>query len=226
MVRSVLPSGLPLIVVNDGSTDDTAQQLACFAQHPQVTLTGYSTNRGKGMALRTGFACAAAAGYTHVLTLDADGQHTAGDIPAFFTVCEAQPHTLLIGTRNLHQENMPAKNTFANRFSNFWFAVQTGRRLSDTQTGFRLYPLEHMLHRHWICRRYESELEFLVRLAWRGVRMVEIPIQVYYPPQEERVSHFRTKDFVRISLLNTVLTLTALLYGYPSLGIRKLAGKW
>lgn len=224
VVNAVLPYGLPVIVVNDGSTDSTTQELAAFDTNPDVTILNYSPNRGKGMALRTGFACAWKQQYTHALTLDSDGQHFATDIPAFLTPLAQHPKALLVGCRNLHQENMPSKNTFANKFSNFWFAVQTGRHLSDTQTGYRMYPLAKTQRIHWCCTRYESELEMLVRLTWRGVKPVEVPINVYYPPNGERVTHFRTKDFVRISILNTVLTIAAIVYGYPSMLIHKIIG--
>ena len=113
-------------------------------------------------------------------------------------------------------ENMPSKNTFANRFSNFWYKVETGQELSDTQSGFRLYPLEKLQNIHFITRRYEFEVEIIVRAAWRGVNVENVPIKVYYPPVEERVSHFRPlHDFTRISILNTALVLYALLLYYP-----------
>jgi hypothetical protein len=112
---------------------------------------------------------------------------------------------------------MPKKNSFANKFSNFWFALQTGQKLPDTQTGYRLYPLEKMKHIRPFTSRYEAELEILVRCAWRGIKLVSIPIQVYYAPEEKRVSHFRPGiDFLRISLLNTLFTILAIIYGYPA----------
>ena len=101
--------------------------------------------------------------------------------------------------------------------------MQTARRLPDTQTGFRVYPLKKIGRHNPLNNRYEAELEILVRCAWRNVKIKSCPINVYYPPQEERVSHFRpTADFARISVLNTVLCLLAVVYGYPSMGIRKL----
>lgn len=132
------------------------------------------------------------------------------------------PDALLMGSRGLKQDNMPQKNTFANKFSNFWFTVQTGRRLPDTQTGYRLYPLRKMGDMRLITTRYEGELELLVRSAWRNIEIRPIPIRVYYPPAEERVTHFRPlQDFTRISILNTFFCFAAILYGYPSMLIRK-----
>jgi hypothetical protein len=113
---------------------------------------------------------------------------------------------------------MPAKNSFANKFSNFWFTVQTAYRLRDTQNGFRLYPLSAMKGLHPLSSRYEAELEMLVRAAWKGIRIIPVPTLVYYPLEGERISHFRPgMDFFRISVLNTLLTLLAIVYGYPSM---------
>ena len=111
---------------------------------------------------------------------------------------------------------MPGGNTFANRFSNFWFTIQTGIRLPDTQTGFRLYPLKRLSGTRFVTSRYEAELELLVFAAWAGVELVSVPVRVFYPSQEERVTHFRpVADFARISVLNTVLCFLAVVYGWP-----------
>jgi uncharacterized protein (DUF2062 family) len=117
---------------------------------------------------------------------------------------------------------MPGKNTFANKFSNFWFTLETGIRLSDTQSGFRLYPLHKLKGLRFFTTKYEFELEVIVQAAWRNIQVVNIPVKVYYPPRGERVSHFRPlHDFTRISLLNTVLVLVAFLWYWP----RKLINK-
>lgn len=121
---------------------------------------------------------------------------------------------------------MPGGNTFANRFSNFWFRVQTGIDFPDTQSGFRLYPIQRMRKMHIYTHRYESELEMLVRAAWEGIPLRAIPIEVYYAPAGERVTHFRPfRDFARISVLNTVFVFGALLYGYPKMLYRRLMRK-
>ena len=114
-------------------------------------------------------------------------------------------------------------SNFANKFSNFWFYVQTGKALEDTQTGYRLYPLHKLYGVGLLTSRYEAELELLVFASWHGVELVSIPVNVYYPPREERVSHFRPgKDFARISVLNTVLCFLAVVYGLPLRLGRKL----
>ena len=202
-----------IFVVNDGSTDRTAEVLASTEG---IRTIAYARNRGKGYALRRGLRAAREAGFRYALTIDSDGQHYPDDIARFIERIERRPDTLLIGARNLTADNMPARNTFANRFSNFWYLVETGRRLEDTQSGFRLYPLRRLGRLRSLCSRYEFEAEVIVRAAWRGVEVENIPVRVYYAPDGERVSHFRPlRDFTRISLLNSVLVLEALLFYYP-----------
>ena len=137
---------------------------------------------------------------------------------------EKEPDTLLVGARNLTSDNMPGKNTFANKFSNFWFKLETGVKLQDTQSGYRLYPLHKInVQRFYYTAKYEFELEALVFAVWGGTTVRNIPIHVYYPPQEERVSHFRPfRDFTRISILNTFLVFITFLWIYPRNFFRKL----
>ena len=121
-----------------------------------------------------------------------------------------------MGQRNLDGVERTKGSTFANGFSNFWFFIQTGQRMPDTQSGYRLYPLKKLHGLSLLTDKYEAEFELLVFPSWHGVELVSIPIDVYYPPKEERVSHFRAgKDFARISILNTVLCVLALIYGLP-----------
>ena len=214
VLKSVLQYTENLIVVNDGSTDGT---LDALKKNSEITLVSYEKNRGKGYALQQGFRKAAEMGFTHAVTMDADGQHLATDIATLVQVSEKQPDALIIGARKFDNPNMPRGNIFANNFSNFWFMVQTGKRLPDTQTGFRVYPLQKIGKMRLFTNRYEAELEMLVRSAWRNIPIISQPINVYYPPIEERHSHFRGgKDFFRISVLNTVLCFWAVVYGYPS----------
>lgn len=202
-----------IIVVNDGSTDGTTEVLKAASG---ITLVELDSNRGKGAALKAGFRKALERGFAYAITIDADGQHLPSDIPAFLQANIDNPGALILGARNLKDVERSKGSSFANKFSNFWFTVQTLRHVPDTQTGYRLYPLKKL---HGLClltSRYEAELELLVFSAWHGVKLVSIPINVYYPPREERVSHFRpAKDFTRISILNTVLCLLALVYGLP-----------
>jgi 1-acyl-sn-glycerol-3-phosphate acyltransferase len=201
-----------VIVVNDGSTDDTSAILSELVS--TITLVSYPKNRGKGHALVTGFRKAMEMGFTHAVTIDADGQHFADDIPLLVEQMEHHPDAIIVGCRNLTEENMPRQNTFANKFSNFWFRLQTGINLPDTQSGFRIYPLASLKGLNLITSRYEAELELLVFAAWAGVPILSTNVRVYYPPAEERVSHFRpVYDFFRISVLNTILCIVALFHG-------------
>lgn len=211
-----------VIVVVDGSTDETICELSrlqndnSVLNDSQMEVIHLEHNHGKGDALKIGFERAIEEGFLYALTLDGDGQHFPEDIPLLVDKELQNPGSLVVGSRVLVQDNMPRKNTFANRFSNFWFCLQTGLRLPDTQSGMRIYPLNNMGHFQWMTSRYESELELLVFAAWRNVPIYNVPIRVYYPPREERVSHFRPAyDFTRISILNTLLCLMALFYGLP-----------
>lgn len=210
-----------ILVINDGSTDETPAILHGMGQ---LNVLHHTTNQGKGAALKHGLSLAKAGGYRYAITIDSDGQHFASDIPSFIEAVEQDPEALLVGARNLTADNMPGKNTFANKFSNFWYKLETGIALDDTQSGYRLYPLDAIqTDRFWYTTKYEFELEIIVFAAWRGVTVKNIPIHVYYPPQEERVSHFRPlRDFTRISILNTLLVLITFLWIKPRNFFQKL----
>lgn len=209
-----------IFVVNDGSTDNTTAVLESIEG---INVISYMPNRGKGHALQCGLNKARKCGFDYCITLDADGQHYPSEIPKFIEAVGTNPGSLIIGARNLNAENMPGKNTFANKFSNFWFKVETWQTLHDTQSGFRLYPLKEIEKIKLFTGMYEFELEIIVKAAWRGIKVMNIPIKVYYPPAGERVSHFKPlRDFTRISLLNTFLVLVALLWYYPKKFITSL----
>jgi len=202
-----------IIVVNDGSTDETKEVLSTF---PGVNKINLEKNKGKGWAIRQGFRRAQELGFRYAITIDADGQHFASDIPAFLDKIAISGDGLIVGARNMDQASVPGKSSFGNRFSNFWFRLETGIRCPDTQSGFRLYPLQTMTGMRFFTRKYEFEIEVLVRAAWAGISVESVPVSVYYPPPSERVSHFRPfKDFTRISLLNSVLVILAFFYIKP-----------
>lgn len=214
-----------VIVVDDGSNDGTAALLdkATGSERPEKVLT-HPKNCGKGAALKTGLTYARQQGFRYAVTVDADGQHRADDIPALLKAVEEEPDALAIGSRGLQHENMPAKSTFANRFSNFWFALQTLQRLPDTQSGLRIYPLRRLHGLRWMSARYEAELTLLVFSAWAGVKLLPVPVSVYYPPRDQRVTHFRPgRDFTRISVLNTLLCFLMVVYGWPRIFCRQIA---
>lgn len=214
-----------VFVVDDGSNDGTAALLdkATGSERPEKVLT-HPKNCGKGAALKTGLTYARQQGFRYAVTVDADGQHRADDIPALLKAVEEEPDALVIGSRGLQHENMPAKSTFANRFSNFWFALQTLQRLPDTQSGLRVYPLRCLHGLRWMSARYEAELTLLVFSAWAGVKLLPVPVSVYYPPRDQRVTHFRPgRDFTRISVLNTLLCFLMVVYGWPRIFCRQIA---
>lgn len=212
-----------IIVVNDGSVDKTEELVRSFSF---VKLISYPKNVGKGWALRKAFAYATELGYQFAITIDSDGQHFAKDLPAFMTRLESTRDAIIIGSRNMEQSSVPGKSSFGYKFSNFWFKVETGIDCPDTQSGYRLYPLLLLKDINFITRKYEFEIEVLVRAAWKGVGVDSIPVSVYYPPRELRVSHFRPfKDFTRISILNTFLVIITFLYIKPRDFFRMLLDK-
>lgn len=228
VIDSLLPysENYDIIVVNDGSTDKSALLLARYGLKLMVVHNVF--NRGKGYSLRAGFKEALRQKYDNAITIDSDGQHLASDIPLFIEAAIKTPGALVMGSRDMEQEGVPGKSSFGNKFSNFWFWFETGIRLPDTQTGFRLYPLTEIKKMRFFTTGFETEIELLVRLAWRNVPIVPVKINVIYD-KKERVSHFRPfMDFTRISLLNIVLVIFTLLYHLPKrlFGLLKKKGLW
>lgn len=201
-----------IIVINDGSTDSTVEILESY---PQILTINLPENKGKGNALKTGFRKAEENGFDFAITIDSDGQHYPDDIPAFVEALLSEKQAvLLIGNRNMSQDGIPKKSSFGNRFSNFWFWFETGIKLEDTQSGYRLYPL-HKIPKKYYTPKFEFEIEIIVRTAWRHIPVKNVPVKVLYDPAE-RVSHFRPfRDFTRISILNTILVAITLVYIIP-----------
>jgi len=202
-----------VIVINDGSTDDTASILATYGE--KINVLTNEINKGKGFSLRRGFMEAIRLGYKNAISIDSDGQHLPSDIPLFIETALENPGALLMGSRNMMQEGVPGKSSFGNKFSNFWFKFETGLTLPDTQTGFRLYPLDPIKKVRLFTSKFETEIEVIVKLAWRDVKIIPINIHVIYD-SNERVTHFRPfRDFTRISVLNTYFVILTLLYYLP-----------
>lgn len=213
VITSILEYTDQVIVVNDGSTDSTP---ALLKQFSKIKVVSYLPNKGKGYALRAGFREAVQAGYEYAISIDSDGQHFAEDLPKFLKKLEDHPKAIIIGARNMDQSSVPGKSSFGNKFSNFWFHFETGLKMSDTQSGYRLYPVKLLNDVRFLTRKFEFEIEVLVTSSWRGIEIEEVPVRVFYAEKEKRVSHFRPfKDFTRISILNTVLVTIALLYIKP-----------
>ena len=224
VVRRVEAITRDIIVVDDGCTDNTLALLQQLDVPPHIVT--YKPNRGKGHALVQGFKKAMQLGWDYVITLDSDGQHFPEDLPKLVAAWTQHKDALIVGERGTGHLNMPRGNTMANKFSNFWFTLQTGIQLNDTQTGFRLYPLKRLRWLGITTSRYEAELEMLVFAAWHGIEIVPVKVRVYYPPQGERVTHFRPwADFGRISLLNVALCFGAVVYGWPMRLYRKIKNR-
>lgn len=224
VIDGVLEYTNNIIIINDGATDSTAQILENYTQ---LALIKVEQNTGKGHALRLGFKKAISLDYHYAITIDSDGQHFPEDIKVFIDTLEdaVNKDLLLIGARNMDQEGVPGKSSFGNKFSNFWFWFETGIKLTDTQSGFRLYPLNAIKKLKFYTNKFEFEIEVIVKAAWNDVLVQNVPIQVLYD-ENERVSHFRPfKDFTRISILNTWLVLITIFYIKPRKLFRKLKNK-
>jgi glycosyltransferase involved in cell wall biosynthesis len=191
----------PVIVVDDGS-------FVPVAGLPDCTRLRLERNGGKAAALRTGLQRARELGFTHAITMDADGQHFASDVSKFLAAAQARPGALIVGVRDFYAARMPAARRRCNSVSTFWFRVQTGVRLGDTQCGFRCYPLSLVQCLTARSERYAFELEFLVRAAWVGTPIVPVPVQCFYQPEHLRDSQFRpVADLTRIASMNIGLLL-------------------
>jgi len=224
VVTDVLDYCEDVYVINDGSTDETLSVLEKYKE--SIKCISYKNNQGKGNALLLGFRNAFEDGFKHAITIDSDGQHFASDLPVFLEKLKEEKEAILIGARKLNQKNLSKGSNFANKFSNFWFKIETGISLPDTQSGYRLYPLSPIYKRKFFSKKYEFEIEIIVRLSWKGYKVRSVPIDVFYPTRDKRVSHFRPfKDFFRISVLNTVLVFLGLLYFLPKNMVRKYKNK-
>ena len=202
-----------VIVVNDGSVDSTESILETYKN--KVIVLGYKANVGKGNALKLGFKKAIELGFESAITIDSDGQHFPDDIPVFLKASKENPGCLLMGSRDMTHETIPGKSSFGNKFSNFWFKLETGIELPDTQTGYRLYPLAPLKKLKLFTSKFEMEIEVIVKLAWKDVKILPVNVKVIYD-YDERVSHFRPlNDFTRISILNTYFVILTFAYYLP-----------
>lgn len=210
VVEGLLAQGLPVLVVDDGSTEDVLESLRGL---PVQTLR-HSVNQGKGAALLLAGQWAREQGYEAIISVDADGQHHPEDAPRLWDVAQRQWPAVVIGRRNLDGPNVPRSSRYGRTFSNFWVRLESGRRLDDTQSGFRVYPVSLLAPERFLTRRYTFEVEVLVRAAWTGLPIVEQPISVTYQHGKARISHFRAgRDNFRLSLLHSFLLFRSLVPG-------------
>ena len=195
-LRRVWPAGDDIVVVDDGSSDGTGD----VAAEAGAVVVRHQRNRGKGAALRTGLARAWQRGATHAVTLDADGQHPPAEARRLATI-EGADQAIVLGVRDLVAAGAPLANQRSNGISNFWLSRFTGQSLLDTQCGLRRYPLPDTLALGGQSLGFGYEAEIVLRAARAGIPLMQQPIRVVYPPDDERRSHFRVvRDPARIVL--------------------------
>jgi len=193
-----------VLVVDDGSTEDIAAAL----QGLDVKITRHDRNRGKGHAILTAARYASQHNKTHILTIDADGQHYPEQIPDFLKASAEQPGAVIIGVRDFQDSSAPLSSRFGRAFGNFWVKIQTGCKVHDIQSGYRVYPVAVLNSLRYMFHTYAFEDEVVVRACWAGVSVREIPVKVFYAAREDRVSHFhKFRENVRLTILNTCLTI-------------------
>ena len=204
-------AAFPVIVVDDGSTDQTP---AVLAGESGITLVTMKDNQGKAAALKAGFAKAQELEFTHAITIDADGQHPVAALADFAAACRKAPDGFIIGVRDLKAARAPFARRLSNALSTFWFRFETGVRLGDTQCGFRVYPLGLVRGLKVESDRYAFELEIMVKAAWAGIPLVPQPVAVDYEAPTSRLSHFHPlRDFLRISRVHSRLSGQAIWTG-------------
>ena len=228
-VRAARAHWNPVWVVVDGSTDETPRGLAeMAAADPGLKLIVLPVNSGKGAAVLLGLQQARAAGFTHALTMDSDGQHPAELIPEFMQASQRRPETMVLG-RPVFDASAPLLRVRGRRVSNWWTNLETlGAGIDDSLYGFRVYPIEPLIavmrRQPWM-RRFDFDTEAVVRLAWRGVKPVNIDAPVKYLSAEEGgVSHFNyLRDNVLLTWMHTRLMVEFVLR-LPGLLLRRFRG--
>ncbi len=213
----VIKTQFPVLIVDDGSETAVTNVLYSYEvrealEEGRVRVVRFEKNRGKGAALQYAIDDLVSRGFTHMFSVDGDGQHLAREIPKLVEIAKQNPWALVIGNRRLKSKTVPKISKFGRKFSNFWVAYQTGLQIHDSQSGFRLYPLFPLQTMKFATVKYDFEIEVLIRLMWRGVQVFETDIDVLYPEGKERVSHFhKFWDNARISALNTVLVVISMM---------------
>jgi glycosyltransferase involved in cell wall biosynthesis len=225
-IREALDRWAPVWVVIDGSTDESVQGLlAMAANEPGLRVFVLPENRGKGAAVLFGLREARNLGFTHALTMDSDGQHPAERIQAFMQASMASPGAMVLG-RPVFDSSAPSLRVRGRRISNWWANLETlWAGIDDSLYGFRVYPIEALIavmQRQLWMRRFDFDVEAVVRLCWRGVRPINLAAPVrYFRPEEGGVSHF---NYGRDNVLLTWMHFR-LFWGFilrlPSLSVRR-----
>ena len=228
VVEQVLAQQLPCILVNDGSDAVCTQVLrALVKQWPQqITLVEHEVNQGKGAAVSTGLRTAYAAGYTHALQVDADGQHELADIPHFLAIAQAYPEVIVCGYP-IYDASVPKGRLYGRYLTHIWVWINTlSLRIKDSMCGFRVYPLSRMmplLSGQTRSLRMGWDTEILVRADWTSIPIINVATRVHYP--QNGISHFQgVRDNVLISRMHARLFFGMLLRS-PWLAVRSLTDK-
>jgi glycosyltransferase involved in cell wall biosynthesis len=192
-----------VVVIDDGSTDTN---IASLLTDMNIVVLKHEKNLGKGQAILTASRYIEAHGGSHMITIDADGQHFPGDIEKFIPVIEESEPCIIIGCRDFTSETIPRKSRFGRKFANFWLRLETGVYIDDCQSGFRCYPVQYLNQMKFKGAHYDFEAEVLAKAVWAGLQLKTVEIDVHYPKPEDRVSSFRPLlDNVRISLVHSML---------------------
>jgi glycosyltransferase involved in cell wall biosynthesis len=196
VIQDALKYNYTLVVVDDGSDSKIKVK-------DNVTLVTHHKNMGKGEAIISGAKKAKELGFEYFVTMDADKQHLASEIDKLIQAYE--PNSIVIGNRDFEHDNVPKSSKFGRKFSNFWVKLETFKTLGDTQSGFRLYPVS-ILDLNIKNKRFDFEIEVLALHSYKGCNIIDVETACYYPPRNERVTHFdKVKDNIRLSLIHTKL---------------------
>jgi glycosyltransferase involved in cell wall biosynthesis len=204
VASKAVKTGYNVLVINDGSTDKTKT----IIEGLPVFKVEHLTNKGKGSAILTAAKWASGNNYTHIITIDADGQHTPSEIPKFITQVKKNPLSIIVGTRNFSGTDVPTKSRFGRKFSNFWLKVACGTTVPDSQSGFRSYPVDALLKLKLNETGYNFEIEVLAKAVWAGLPLESVDISVHYSEATKKASHFNLLfDNIRISKTYSKLVL-------------------
>ena len=219
IATEITAQGWPLLAINDGSTDGGPDSLKGLP----LERIDRVRNGGKGRALRLALRWARTRGYTHIITLDADGQHSPQDIARFVAKIRQAPDRLIVGRRDFRSD-VPGKSRFGRGWSNLWVRISSGGRTPDSQSGFRAYPLDPLADFKYLGVHYEFEVEILVRAVWTGVPLDWVDVSLQYYPPSGRVSHFRpVMDNFRITVMYIGLVIRNLLpFPFRRRGVRRV----
>ncbi len=201
VVQDILDYNYKLIVVDDGSDIKVSSLIKA---NENITILRHDVNKGKGEAILTGAKKAKELGYDYFVSMDGDGQHLASQIGKLISSVDSKDQ-IIMGSRNFQIENIPKKSKIGRAFHNFWIRLNSGYKIDDSLTGFRLYPIS-ILDLDIKTKRFNFEVEVLVKHYWKHKNIKSTVIECYYPKPEERVSHFDNyRDTISITLLHLKL---------------------